>query len=128
MGQTALYEEDNVLWVIIMGLTMQGDRSHWEKQKTRTIVVCEHVCTHVGWLEGGVYSEAQLAEWGHIHAWGENGLCCGVSRPVDISEMASPTATQAGTPPQWSSITPLFWAIPLSTKSFVKAFIQCGEY
>lgn len=45
---------------------------------------------------------------------GERGLCGGVSRPVDISEMPRPTATQAGTPPQWSSITPLFWVIPLS--------------
>lgn len=92
--------------------TIQKDRSHIEKQKTHKCGVwaCVHTCGMVG---GRGYSGA---EWGHIHARGEKGLCCGVSRPVDFSEMLMPTATWAETPlPQCSSITPLFWAIPVSS-------------
>ena len=49
MDQTALWEEGNVLSHDASGLYR---RTAATSNRKHTNVVCEHVCMHVGWLEG----------------------------------------------------------------------------
>lgn len=90
----------------------EGPQPLWKTENTHKCGVwaCVYACGVVG---GRGYSRAQLAEWGHIHAWGGKVLCCGVFRPVDISGHQAQRHTGRDSP-QWSSITPLFWVIPHS--------------
>lgn len=94
-------------------LTIQRDHSHCENQKTHTNVVCEHVCMLVGWLKGGVF-------WSPF-SWMRSHPCLRGKRPLLWGLQASGHQWDARAhshtgrdSPQWSSITPLFWVIPLS--------------
>lgn len=89
---TAFEVDDGNLWVMMEGGHTGGLQP---PQKTKdSNVVCEHFvlqCMCGSWKDGCVIFWSWMRS--HSGPKGKEGLCCEVSRPVDISELLMSTAT-----------------------------------